>query len=128
MTHRVLIVDDDPLVGRLFGMGLSQHGFEADSVLSGPAALQYLEATPVDVLVLDVMMADMDGLDVIGAIRSNPALRQLPVILLSARADDSSRRRGISAGANAYLFKPITSEGLADAIREVLAEDSTPSQ
>lgn len=125
MAHRVLIVDDDPLVGRLFGMGLSQHGFEADSVLSGLAALEYLDATPVDVLVLDVMMADMDGLDVIGAIRGNPALQHLPVILLSARADDRSRRRGINAGANVYLFKPITPEKLADVIREVLSDSTT---
>lgn len=125
MTHRVLIVDDDPLVGKLFGMGLLQQGFQAESVLSGPAALDYLEATPVDVLVLDIMMADMDGLDVIGAIRRNARLHQLPVILLSARADESSRRKGLNAGANVYLFKPITPEKLADVIRNVLA-DSTP--
>lgn len=125
MPHRVLIVDDDPLIGRLFGMGLGQQGFETDSVLSGPAALEYLESNPVDVLVLDVMMADMDGLDVIGVIRGNPVLRQLPIVVLSARVDDSARRRGIRAGANLYLFKPITPEGLADALREVLA-DSPP--
>ena len=127
MPHRVLIVDDDPLIGRLFGMGLGQFGFEAESAQSGPAALDYLAAHPVDVLVLDVMMAEMDGLDVIGAIRRNPALEHLPIILLSARADDSSKRRGLSAGANVYLFKPITPEALADVIREVLA-DSIPPQ
>ena len=125
MTHRVLIVDDDPLVGRLFGMGLGQQGYEVEAALSGPAALEYLESHPVDVLVLDVMMADMDGLDVVGAIRGNPALKQLPIIILSARADDSSKRRGINAGADVYLFKPITPENLATVIRKVLADSTT---
>jgi DNA-binding response OmpR family regulator len=127
MPHRVLIVDDDPLIGRLFSMGLGQQGFETSSALSGLAALDHLANHPVDVLILDVMMADMDGLDVIGAIRGNPALQQLPIIVLSARADDSSKRRGIRAGANRYLFKPITPESLADAIREILV-DTPPSQ
>ena len=97
MTAHILIVDDDPLIGRLFQTALTKAGYRTTVVLSGPGALAFLADTPVDVMLLDIMMADMDGIDVVTKVRQDPVHHGLPIVLLTARADEASRQRGLGA-------------------------------
>lgn len=90
MAGRILIVDDDPLLCSLLRMALNREGFETHEVFSGKAALEYLSGTLVDLVLLDVMMADFNGFDVLRMIKADPRLEQVPVILLTARGDGTS--------------------------------------
>ena len=120
MTQRVLIVDDDPLLCDLLRMALRREGFETHEVYSGDAALGYLEQRPqVDLVLLDVMMADINGFDVLRRLKETPDLAGIPVILLTARVDAISQRTGLEIGAAEYLTKPITPSALVERVRAV---------
>lgn len=120
LSKTILLVDDDPMLCQLFATSLLRHDYQVESVYSGIDALKYCNANPVDLIVLDVMMSGMDGLDVVATIRLTS---DIPIILLSARTDSGSRMRGINAGANEYLFKPITPDDLLACIRKLLEHE-----
>jgi len=124
MAGRILIVDDDPLLCSLLRMALNREGFETHEVFSGAAALEYLSGTLVDLILLDVMMADFNGFDVLRMIKADPRLEQVPVILLTARGDGTSLQTGLGIGAVEYLIKPITPDVLVKRVRAVLDAQS----
>jgi len=121
MAERILIVDDDPLLCNLLRMALGRAGFQTVEVYSGDAALQYLETQTVDVILLDVMMADVNGFDVLRRLKANPNWKAIPVVFLTARVDAISQKTGLDIGAVDYLTKPITPELLIERIQAVLA-------
>jgi DNA-binding response OmpR family regulator len=104
---RILVVDDDPHAIEILTRMLGREGYECLSAASGPAALHSLQSQPVDVILLDVMMPDMDGLQVCERLRADETLRQIPVILLTAKDDMETRARGMALGVSEYLTKPI---------------------
>lgn len=120
MGSSILIVDDDPLICKLFTTALNKSGYRAQAVMSGRAAIEHLQSETIDLLVLDIMMADMDGISVIQHLRQQQGYENLPILVLSARVDEASMRRGIAAGATQYLTKPITPAALVRRIQEVL--------
>jgi DNA-binding response OmpR family regulator len=109
---RVLIVDDDPHTLEILRRWLTREGYETISAESGPACLQALEKDPADVIVLDVMMPGMDGLEVCEHLRANPSWRQIPVLLLTAKDDMETRARGMNVGVSEYLTKPVNKQEL----------------
>lgn len=113
----ILLVDDDPMLCQLFETALVKRGYRVESAYSGLDALKRFNASPADLIVLDVMMAGMSGLEVVATIR---LASSVPVVLLSARTDAASRMRGLNAGANAYLAKPITPDDLLKCIEALL--------
>jgi putative two-component system response regulator len=120
MAESVLIVDDDPLLCSLLRIALRREGYETHEVYHGQAALEYLQEQTVDLILLDVMMADINGFDVLRHLKADPALNQIPVIFLTARVDAISQRTGLNIGAVEYLTKPITPEVLISRVRAVL--------
>src|SRR5512139_187432 len=92
---RILIVDDDPHAVEILTRMLEREGYACLGVASGPAALQLVREQPVDVILLDVMMPEMDGLQVCERLRQDNDLRQIPVILLTAKDDMETRSRGM---------------------------------
>ena len=114
MTLQVLIVDDDARLFELLESYLQQNGVNARSAPDGPTALRLLESTPVDALLLDVMMPGMDGLSVLRKIRETS---DLPIIMLTAKGDETDRVVGLELGADDYLAKPFSP-------RELLAKTS----
>jgi DNA-binding response OmpR family regulator len=121
MAQRILIVDDDPLLCSLLRMALTRDGFETAEVFSGDAALEYLEEQPdVDLILLDVMMADFNGFDVLRRMKENPEQAGIPVIFLTARVDAISQKTGLDIGAVEYLTKPITPDVLLERVKQVL--------
>lgn len=125
MADRVLIVDDDPLLCSLLRMALTRDGYETHEVYSGNDALDYLEdGNRADIILLDVMMADFNGFDVLRRLKANPALENIPVIFLTARVDAISHKTGMDIGAVEYLTKPITPDVLIERVRSVLDQNA----
>lgn len=104
---RILIVDDDPNTLEILRRWLNREGYATVSADNGPACLQALGTEAVDVIVLDVMMPGMDGLQVCERLRENDAWRGIPVMLLTAKDDIETRSRGMMLGVSEYLTKPV---------------------
>ena len=109
---RILIVDDDPHAVEILTRMLGREGYDCLSAASGAAALQLVRAQAVDVILLDVMMPEMDGLQVCERLRQDSELRQIPVILLTAKDDMKTRSRGMALGVSEYLTKPVNKREL----------------
>ena len=110
--NRILIVDDDLHAIEILTRMLGREGYECVSASSGKVALETVRGKLVDVILLDVMMPEMDGLQVCEHLRADDTLRQIPVILLTAKDDMETRARGMSLGVSEYLTKPINKREL----------------
>jgi DNA-binding response OmpR family regulator len=109
---RILIVDDDPHTIEILTRMLGREGYDCVSAASGAAALETVRGKPIDVILLDVMMPEMDGLQVCEHLRADKTLRQIPVILVTAKDDIETRARGMALGVSEYLTKPINKREL----------------
>jgi DNA-binding response OmpR family regulator len=105
--NRLLIVEDEPLSRDVLTRMLVSRGFEVDSVESGPTCLEWLERHDPELILLDVSMPGMSGLDVLRAIRERRSSHELPVVLVSALIDSEDVVAGLEAGANDYVLKPV---------------------
>jgi len=119
--NRVLVVDDDPMVTRLVRINLEMEDFEVLEVWDGRAALEVLQGNPPELLLLDIMMPQMDGWEILRRLRSDPEFNNLPIVLLTARVQDMDVARGWRMGADGYITKPFNPVELAGALRDVLA-------
>ncbi len=120
MKERILVVDDDPDILQFVRMNIELEGFEAETAEGGMAALDAAKARPPDLVLLDVMMPEMDGLTVLRRLRGMPATANVPVIILTAKALAEDRVRGLDLGADDYITKPFDLEELMARIRTVL--------
>jgi two-component system chemotaxis response regulator CheY len=120
---RTLVVDDSPTMRRMVMASLREvctGGFL--EAASGLEACEQLALSPVSLIVLDLNMPDMHGLEVLAFVRRHPTLRTLPIIVLTTRGDEASRSAALAAGASLYLTKPFTPQGLAAQARELVAQ------
>jgi DNA-binding response OmpR family regulator len=120
MQTRILIVEDDPDIAELVARYLDKAGFVTARAASGREALDAIAANPPDVLVLDVMLPHVDGLEVCRILRSKPETAALPIIMLTARAEESERIVGLELGADDYLPKPFSPGELVARVRALL--------
>jgi DNA-binding response OmpR family regulator len=109
---RILIVDDDEHAVEILTRMLGREGYACLSASGGAAGLQVVRDQPVDVILLDVMMPGMDGLQVCEHLQADEQLRQIPIILLTAKDDIETRSRGMALGVSEYLTKPINKREL----------------
>ncbi len=121
MAHRILIVDDDPQARLLLTYILKRKGFEVLEAENGASALVRVGKDIPDLVILDVMMPGMDGFEVCAAMRKAPAGNNLPIVMLTAKTDADAHERGIRAGANDYLTKPVRPDELVARIQAALA-------
>lgn len=118
---RILVVDDDPALQKLVMQLLQRGGFEAIGALTAREAATVLKEQPLpDLMVLDLMLPEMSGIDFLKQIRGRDEFQELPVIILSALADPEQIREGLSSGADRYLTKPYLANNLIKTVREVL--------
>jgi two-component system alkaline phosphatase synthesis response regulator PhoP len=120
MATRVLIVEDDPDIAQLVAGYLDKAGFVAERAASGREALQAIAVRPPDLLVLDLMLPHVDGLEVCRIVRTNEATAAIPIIMLTARAEESERIVGLELGADDYLAKPFSPNELVARVRALL--------
>ena len=117
---RVLVADDDPDIRELVVFKLESAGFEVTAVGDGQAALDHALGDPPDLLVLDLMMPRLTGLEVCAALRADPSTEKVPVILLTAKAQELDVTRGFEAGADDYMIKPFSPRELLSRVQAVL--------
>ena len=122
MPGRVLAVDDDPVIQRLLQVNLEMEGFDVELAADGAEALERMRASAPDLVLLDVMMPELDGWAVCEAMKADPSLADVPVIFLSARAQDVDIERGTELGAAAYITKPFDPIDLVALVEELIAE------
>ncbi|MET8950087.1 response regulator transcription factor [Streptomyces sp. NPDC004393] len=120
---RVLVVDDDPTVSEVVAGYLDRAGFAVELAADGPAAVALAVARPPDLVVLDLMLPGMDGLEVCRRIREDGPL---PVIMLTARGDEEDRILGLEVGADDYVTKPFSPRELVLRVESVLRRAGTP--
>lgn len=109
---RILVVDDDPHTRDILTRWLNREGYATESATGGAACLDILEREELDVILLDVMMPGMDGLQVCEQLHQHETWRTIPVILLTAKDDMETRSRGMALGVSEYLTKPINKQEL----------------
>lgn len=127
LRHRILIVDDDPRLVHVLSMYLTIEGFEVDTAADGEDALRHIDAVLPDLVVLDVMMSGMDGLEACRRIKRNPRTAHLPVILFTALSRDEDVRDGRAAGADHFINKPFSLVGLGSVIRSFIHGADLPA-
>ena len=119
MTARVLVVDDVPANVKLLEARLSAEYFDVVTAMSGTEALAICEKAECDIVLLDVMMPDMDGFEVCRRLKSNPATHYIPVVMVTALDQPSDRVRGLQAGADDFLTKPVSDVALITRVRSL---------
>ncbi len=123
MKRHILVVDDEIGALTLIGIMLERGGFDVLKARDARAALDMLEDKTPDLIILDVMMPGMNGIELCQTIRQRESTAKTPVLILSARGDAESIIRGIEAGANDYLPKPILHHDLVSKVRSMLGQD-----
>jgi DNA-binding response OmpR family regulator len=130
MTHapsRILLVEDEADVARLVAHSLERGGgVRVETVGSGAAALQAVALSPPDLVILDLNLPGLDGIEVCRMLRARPASATLPIIMLTARSEESDRVLGLDLGADDYITKPFSPRELAARIRAVLRRRPGP--
>jgi CheY-like chemotaxis protein len=116
----VIIVEDEPDTAEMFAEMMNISGYTVFKSYGGTAALNLITNHKPDAVVLDVMMPDLSGLEVLRFIRRDPRLEHIPVILVSAKSMPNDIKDGIDAGASMYLTKPVSYNDLKSAVDQVL--------
>jgi len=114
--RRILIIDDEFPVGYLIKINLEAEGYETILALSGEEGLEKAKATAPDLITLDVLMPEMDGFEVLEALKRDEALNSIPVMMISV-VNEIRKKKGMKMGAVDYLLKPIDFDNLLDRMR-----------
>jgi DNA-binding response OmpR family regulator len=120
MSKRVLVVDDEPNIVMSLEFLMRRAGFEVAVARNGREALEALEGTPPDLLLLDVMMPEFDGYEVCEQIRARPEWNATKIVMLTARGREVERERGLALGADAYVTKPFSTRDLVEQVKRML--------
>jgi two-component system alkaline phosphatase synthesis response regulator PhoP len=131
MAHKILIVDDEPTLLQTVRAYLEQEGYQVRTALDGRAALQEARAFEPDLIVLDIMLPELDGLEVLRRLRRGdgaPALRDVYVVMLTARADEMDRVVGLELGADDYVTKPFSPRELVARVKASLRRLGGPQE
>jgi two-component system, OmpR family, alkaline phosphatase synthesis response regulator PhoP len=123
---RILVAEDDPDIAHLLAHYLQRAGFEAEMVSSGRDVLPRIRKAPPDVLLLDIMLPDLDGLEVCRAVRRDQATATIPIIMVTARGEESDRIVGLELGADDYITKPFSPNEVVARIRALLRRAHRP--
>src|SRR6202044_2220350 len=124
MKTRILVVDDEPDVLDLVTYNLNQAGFQTDTAADGAEALRKARSTTPDLILLDLMLPEMDGLEVCKLLRRDPKTNSIPIIMLTARAGEIDRIVGLELGAADYVPKPFSPRELILRVKKRLEKSN----
>lgn len=119
-TRRILVVEDEKDLAELVAFNLKKHGYAAQVCSDGQTALRLVTADAPDLIILDLMLPGMSGIDVARAIRTNPRVAAVPILMLTARADEADQLAGLSVGADDYVTKPFSMKVLLARVASLL--------
>ena len=124
MAKKILAVDDEKHIVRLVEITLQREGYEVVTANNGAEALEKVATEKPDLVIMDVMMPEMDGLQALQKLKDDPATADVPVIMLTAKAQDSDVFQGWKSGADLYLTKPFNPQELMTFVRRIFADQS----
>ena len=119
MPRKILTVDDEKHIVRLIQVNLERHGYEVVTAYDGREALEKVDQERPDLVILDVMMPYMDGFEVLQNLKRNPGTRDIPVIMLTAKAQDADVFKGWQSGVDCYLTKPFNPMELISFVQRI---------
>lgn len=119
-VHKILIADDEPNIVLSLEFLLKREGFAVQVATDGQAVLDSVEASPPDLVLLDVMMPLKNGFEVCQALKARPEWAHIPVVMLTAKSLDTDVAKGLALGAAAYITKPFSTRELVDKVRALL--------
>ncbi|MDB9775977.1 response regulator transcription factor [Vicingaceae bacterium] len=119
-TEKILLVDDDQDILEFLGYNIKKEGFDVETASNGKDAIEVAKKFKPDLIILDVMMPEMDGMETCHQMRNMPMLKDTLIIFLTARGEDYSQIAGFDAGADDYITKPIKPRVLVSKVRAIL--------
>ena len=126
MSYKILVVDDEPPIVRLMEFILARHGHQMLTAVNGEQALEMVRAHDPDIILLDIMMPRIDGYEVARTLRADAKYARLPIIMLSAKAQDEDIQRGIEVGVDEYITKPFNPEHLVHVVNDHMGRAKKP--
>ncbi len=120
MARKILIVDDEKAMVKILKMRLEANGYEVIAAYDGKEGLEKAKSENPDLIVLDLMLPEMDGYKVCRLLKFDDKYKKIPIILFSARAQDSDKEMGKSVGADDYVTKPFDSKDMLERIKKLL--------
>lgn len=118
----IMIVDDCPTTRKLLGLYLRGRGYDLVFAENGLDALEKLASERISLILSDLNMPYMDGIELLRSIRSNPAFSHIPFLMVTTEADEEEKKKAIDSGANGYLVKPVTAEIILQNIKNILKD------
>jgi two-component system alkaline phosphatase synthesis response regulator PhoP/two-component system response regulator VicR len=125
MSKKILAVDDERHIVRLVQINLQKEGYEVVTAGNGREALEKVESEKPDLIVMDVMMPEMDGFEALEKLKANPETAQIPIIMLTAKAQDADVFSGWQKGADLYLTKPFNPSELLTFVKRIFANQTS---
>ena len=119
-AERILIIEDDKNISKLVKYNLGKAGFKCDVTITGEEGLVFLDTQPVDLVILDIMLPKRDGFEICRAIRKEPQMAHIPIIMLTARGEEVDRIVGLELGADDYIVKPFSPRELVLRVKAIL--------
>lgn len=119
--QRILVVDDEPDLVELLSFNLRTAGYDVIAAADGLGALELAQRQQPDLILLDLMLPELDGISVCEILRGHPATATIPIIMLTAWSSDLSRQLGLAAGADEYLTKPFAAAQVMGRVKSLLA-------
>lgn len=124
-AKNILVIDDEPDLIELVSYNLKKEGFKVATALSGEDGLEKIRKSSFDLLILDLMLPGIQGVEVCRMLRSNPKTESLPIIMLTAKREESDKVRGLETGADDYMTKPFGPKELIARVRALLRRSSS---
>jgi two-component system chemotaxis response regulator CheY len=120
MSKNIMIVDDSSTTRKMLTYLLKGEGFNIIAAENGIDALEKLSFSDIDIIITDLNMPQMDGLELIDSIRKDPSYQKIPVIMLTTESEDSDKQKGLEKGASSYLTKPVSQDILVKEVKKFL--------
>ncbi|HEY4740561.1 MAG TPA: response regulator [Candidatus Acidoferrales bacterium] len=127
IKKRILVIEDDRDIVELVRYNLEKDGFQVLTAADGSTGMAQVKKTPPDLLVLDLMLPKLSGLEICKEIRRDPSLNRLPILMLTARGEEADRVVGLELGADDYVTKPFSPRELAARVKALLRRVEPPS-
>ncbi len=120
MAKKILSVDDSASVRQMVAFALETAGYQTAQAADGKEALALLKTTPVDMIITDLNMPNLNGIELIRQVRALPAFKFVPIVLLTTESEDSKKAEGKAAGATGWIVKPFNQEQLLAVVKKLL--------
>lgn len=128
MAQRILLAEDEPNIVESLRFLLNRAGFEVDVRDNGRLALEAALSDPPDVMILDVMLPEVDGFEILSSLRATPQTQSLPILMLTAKGQREDRERALARGANRFISKPFGNAELIEAVHVLADSQRTTSE